>query len=53
VWQRKVADGMNNEYLQVMAPYDYTFQKSLQCFDKAEKMARGELVETITHSTKK
>jgi carboxyl-terminal processing protease len=53
VWQRKVSDGMNNEYFQVMAPYDYTFQKSLQYFDKAEKMARETLVETITHSNKK
>ncbi|MCU0470814.1 MAG: S41 family peptidase [Arcicella sp.] len=53
VWQRKVSDGMNNEYHQVMAPFDDTFQKSLRYFDKAEKMARGELVETISHSVKK
>jgi carboxyl-terminal processing protease len=53
VWQRKVSDGMNNEYLQVMSAYDDTFQKSLKYFDKAEKMARGELVETISHSIKK
>ena len=44
---------MNNEYFQVMSTYDDTFQKSLKYFDKAEKMARGELVETISHSIKK
>ena len=53
IWQRKISDGMNNEYFQVMSTYDDTFQKSLKYFDKAEKMARGELVETISHSIKK
>jgi carboxyl-terminal processing protease len=53
VWQRKMSDGLNNEYAQVMAPLDDTFQKALAQFDKAEKMARGELVETISHSVKK
>ena len=53
IWQRKVSDGMNNEYVQVMSTYDDTFQKSLKYFDKAEKMARGELVETISHSIKR
>jgi carboxyl-terminal processing protease len=53
VWQRKMSDGLNNEYAQVMAPFDDTFQKALAQFDKAEKMARGELVETISHSVKK
>lgn len=53
VWQRKVSDGLNNEYHQIMSPFDDTFQKSLKYFDKAEKMARGELVETISHSIKK
>ena len=53
VWQRKGTDGLNNEYAQVMAQYDDTFQKALAQFDKAEKMARGELVETISHSVKK
>jgi carboxyl-terminal processing protease len=53
VWQRKVSDGLNNEYAQVMAPFDDTFQKALTQFDKAERMARGELVETISHSVKK
>ncbi|MES2516931.1 MAG: S41 family peptidase [Bacteroidota bacterium] len=53
VWQRKVSDGLNNEYHQVMSAYDDTFQRSLKQFDKAEKMARGELVETISHSLKK
>jgi carboxyl-terminal processing protease len=53
VWQRKVNDGLNNEYIQIMAPFDDTFQKSLKHFDKAERMARGELVETLSHSIKK
>ena len=53
VWQRKGTDGLNNEYAQVMAQYDDTFQKAFAQFDKAEKMARGELVETISHSVKK
>lgn len=53
IWQRRLIDGLNNEYIQVMSPFDDTFQKSLKYFDKAEKMARGELVETISHSNKK
>ncbi len=53
IWQRRLIDGLNNEYIQVMSPFDDTFQKSLKYFDKAEKMARGELVETISHSSKK
>lgn len=53
VWQRKSTEGLNNEYLQIMAPYDDTYQKSLRYFEKADRMARGELVETLSHSIKK
>ncbi|WP_407652866.1 S41 family peptidase [Arcicella rigui] len=52
VWQRKKAKGYNNEYYQILMAYDETFQKALQNFDKAEKLAHGEIVETLTHSGK-
>jgi carboxyl-terminal processing protease len=43
IWQNKFNEGLNNEYFQVMLPLDETLQKSLRYFDRAEKMARGEL----------
>jgi carboxyl-terminal processing protease len=43
IWQNKFTEGLNNEYFQVMLPLDETLQKSLRYFDRAEKMARGEL----------
>ncbi len=53
IWSKKVANsGLNNEYYQVMSLIDETFQKAIRQFDKAEKLARGELVETISQSTK-
>lgn len=53
IWQNKGKNGLNNEYFQVMAQMDETLQKSLTYIDKAEKMARGELVETISHNSRK
>jgi carboxyl-terminal processing protease len=43
IWQNKFNEGLNNEYFQVMLPLDETLQKSLRYFDRAERMARGEL----------
>ncbi len=53
IWTRKNANaGLNNEYYQVMSVVDDTYQKALHHFDKAEKLAKGELVETLSHSFK-
>ncbi|MEA5259642.1 S41 family peptidase [Arcicella aquatica] len=52
VWQRKAGKNLNNEYYQVMTSFDETIQKALQNFDKADKLAHGEIVETLTHSGK-
>lgn len=54
VWSKKtINSGLNNEYYQVMSTTDETFQKALRSFEKAEKLARGELVETLSHSLKR
>lgn len=52
IWQRKMGRTLNNEYYQVLTNFDDTIQKALQNLDKAEKLARGEIVETLTHSGK-
>ena len=52
IWQRKTNRTLNNEYYQVLMSFDETLQKALQNFEKAEKLARGEMVETLTHSGK-
>ena len=41
VFQKKERDGLNNEFYQVMAPLDNTYQKALTLFDQAEQLARG------------
>ena len=41
VFQKKERDGLNNEYYQVMAPLDNTYQKALTLFDQADQLARG------------
>jgi len=50
IWQRQINNGLNNEYYQVMANEDPTLHQALKYFDKAEKMARGEVIETISHA---
>jgi len=41
VFQTKERNGLNNEFYQVMAPLDNTYQKALTLFDQAEQLARG------------
>lgn len=53
IWQRQINNGLNNEYYQVMSNEDPTLQQAIKHFDKAEKMARGEVIETITHAQHK
>lgn len=53
IWQRQINNGLNNEYYQVMSAEDETLHQALRYFDKAEKMARGEVIETISHAHNK
>lgn len=50
IWQRYINNGLHNEYYQVMTNEDLTLQQAIKSFDKAEKMARGEVIETISHA---
>ncbi|MFN8358069.1 MAG: S41 family peptidase [Spirosomataceae bacterium] len=43
LWNKKANNGLNNEFYQVMSNTDETFQKALKQFDKADKLARGDM----------
>lgn len=43
IWNQKANNGLNNEFYQVMASTDETLQKALRNFDKADRLARGEV----------
>jgi carboxyl-terminal processing protease len=41
VFQKKERDGLNNEFYQVMAPLDGTYQQAIRTFAQAEQLTRG------------
>jgi carboxyl-terminal processing protease len=43
IWNKKSNNGLNNEFYQVMVANDEVIQKAMRHFDKAERLARGEV----------
>lgn len=43
IWNKKANNGLNNEFYQVMATNDEVIQKAIKHFDKADRLARGEV----------
>ena len=43
VYQKSNTGGQNNEFFRVLGESDDTYQKALKLFDRADKLARGEV----------